>query len=83
MTKRTLAIAVSIAGMSFAAAPIASAATASHGPVKTERVERTHDARADRTGHDRSTDKASRDRPTDKASRDRSHDSPSPDIRDR
>jgi hypothetical protein len=60
LKSRTIAIAGSIAALSFAAVPIAQAATPHHTPSRAERVDRSRDARGVRH-HDRTPDRASRD----------------------
>ena len=67
MNKRTIAIVTSIAALSFAAAPIATAA-ATHAPSKGERPERTRDNSADHRGAERSRDTTSVDRHHEKSS---------------
>ena len=69
MRSRSIAIAGSIAALSFAAVPIAQAASATHHPTTTTaRVDRSRDAAGvrhvdrtpDRTGADRSVDRRDR-----------------------
>ena len=65
MRSRTIAIAGSIAALSFAAVPIAQAASTTHHPATTAvRVDRSRDAsgvrHVDRTSADRSVDKRDR-----------------------
>ena len=74
MKKRTIAIVTSVAALSFAAAPIASAAT-THAVSKSDRLERVRDASLDRHSTDRSATVRSRDvRSVDRSSVDRSVD---------
>lgn len=73
MKKRTIAVVTSIAALSFAAAPIASAAT-THAVSKGERLERVRDTSADHNGRDRSRDTTSVDRSHEITSIDRSVD---------
>jgi Ni/Co efflux regulator RcnB len=67
MTKRNIAILTSVAALSFAAAPIASAASSTHTAGSRDRV---HDVRSDRAGASRSRDVKSVDRTRDTLSRD-------------
>ncbi len=68
MKKRTIAIVTSVAALSFAAAPIASAAT-THSVSKTDRLERVRDTSVDRHAADRSaTDRTHVDRSRDPVS---------------
>ncbi len=67
MTKRNIAILTSVAALSFAAAPIASAASSTHAAGSRDRV---HDVRSDRTGTGRSRDFKSVDRTHETLSRD-------------
>jgi Ni/Co efflux regulator RcnB len=65
MRSRTIAIATSIAALSFAAVPIAQAATSTHHAAKTVNVDRSRDAsgvrHVDRSPDPRSADRNSRD----------------------
>ncbi len=67
MTKRNIAILTSVAALSFAAAPIAAAASSTHTAGSRDRV---HDVRSDRTGTYRSRDFKSVDRTHETLSRD-------------
>jgi hypothetical protein len=69
MRSRTIAIAGSIAALSFAAVPIAQAASTTHHPAATAaRVDGSRDARGVRHV-DKSPDKTSADRSVDKRDR--------------
>lgn len=74
MKKRTIAIVTSVAALSFAAAPIASAAT-THAVSRSDRLERVRDASLDR----HSTDRRGSERSRDVRSLDRSRDASSVD----
>jgi Ni/Co efflux regulator RcnB len=73
LKSRTIAIAGSIAALSFAAVPVAQAATPHHNGARAARVDTSRDARGDRHS----------DRTPDRTSRDRSSPDRSRDIRDR
>jgi hypothetical protein len=61
---RTIAIAGSIAALSFAAAPIAQAASATHHPTAAQSRDRSRD-RSGARHHDRTPDRTSADRSAD------------------
>lgn len=80
MKSRTIAIVGSIAALSFAAAPIAQAASSAHHPATTPaRIDRSLDARD--VGHVDKTSEKTADRSRDKTPEKTSLD-PSRDIRD-
>lgn len=79
MKTRTIAIVTSIATLSFAAAPIASAAS-THAVSKGGRIQQMRDTRTDHRGAERSRDTSSVDRSHEPSSADRSHEPSSIDL---